>query len=306
MSGGSFLDLMGATAGALALIDRFAENPKMRSYLNIDKSAFNKGAYVGYGHGSVYQIKKVGNIWRATKQSGDGPLFFNGASLGEISKKLDAETKMNPKTRKKSGDVYQALQALIHELGIGREYPDAEFAVSQKYNVSASKLRAAFDDLDNYSDRELAKRYGSNPRARKTARKAIKRVGVPAKKYASRPSQITRTTPSKRLKARRAAHLDAGTPAGFFPNPVGKWCYFGIKVNAGNDRNGNPRRAVAFFEHDGKNAKLLAVINEGYSGTTGAIRAAELDPDKTPVIGTFNVSVSEYRDLLKMQPGISY
>jgi hypothetical protein len=48
----------------------------------------------------------------------------------------------------------------------------------------------------------------------------IKRSGVSKKTYVSRPSQITKTAPSKRLKTRRAKHVDAGKPAGYFPNPL--------------------------------------------------------------------------------------
>lgn len=117
MSG--FLDLMGATAGALALIDRLAENPAPR-----------------------------------------------------------AEYDDNPKGRKMKTRSY-----------------------------------ATYEVLDDVA--------GSNPRARKTAKRApIKRAGIPAKKYVARPSQITRAEPSKRLKARRAAHIASGMPAGVFPNPI--------------------------------------------------------------------------------------
>jgi hypothetical protein len=229
MSG--FLDLMGATAGALALIDRLAENPasrkgsKVRSFPNIEKSAFKKGAYVGYGHNSVYMITGGSGYWRATRQSGNGPATLSAASLGEMSAAL--ELKDNPRSKKKRGDLGAALSALISQIGMGREYPDAEFSVSQQFNVSAAKLRAAYDNLETFTDDELArdaavaKAYGLNPRARKTAKRVpIKRAGIPAKKYAARPSQITRAKPSKRLKARRAAHIASGMPAGVFPNPV--------------------------------------------------------------------------------------
>lgn len=47
----------------------------MKSYTNIEKSAFRKGEYVGYGGGRVWRIKRVGSylkghVWRAEPTTG--------------------------------------------------------------------------------------------------------------------------------------------------------------------------------------------------------------------------------------------
>lgn len=145
MSG--FLDLMGATAGALALIDRLAENPASR-----------KGS-------SMYRGKYPNRIREVFTKNGVACVTTNDGA---------------------------------------------------RYAIKASQTGDALPKVG----RDVSE-YFTNPRTRKTAKRApIKRAGLPAKKYAMRPSQITRAKPSKRLKARRAAHIASGMPAGVFPNPL--------------------------------------------------------------------------------------
>lgn len=60
----------------------------MRSYPNIEKSAFRKGEYVGYCDG-VWHIrpKARGGLWGATKRDSNEPTIF-AETLGELSVKL--------------------------------------------------------------------------------------------------------------------------------------------------------------------------------------------------------------------------
>jgi hypothetical protein len=61
--------------------------------LNIDKSAFNKGEYVGYSARGVWRVRKFGSKdWRATLRDGGG--FYCCRTLREISQKLEAEDKL--------------------------------------------------------------------------------------------------------------------------------------------------------------------------------------------------------------------
>jgi hypothetical protein len=48
----------------------------------------------------------------------------------------------------------------------------------------------------------------------------IKRTGVSAKTYINRKSQITKTSPTKRLKKRRTKITQVGHVQGYFPNPA--------------------------------------------------------------------------------------
>lgn len=73
-----------------------------------------------------------------------------------------------------------------------------------------------------------------------------------------------------------------------------------IHLNAGNDRNGNPRRLylIVQLKKVNKNnwAEVIDAIDENYSGH-GAVKQAGYDD--TPVIGRFDTTPAEYRDLLK-------
>lgn len=65
-----------------------------------------------------------------------------------------------------------------------------------------------------------------------------------------------------------------------------------IKLNAGNDRNGNPRRVFVIFGEDGT---IIKAIDEGYRGD-------QVERDigaEIPFGGTFITTVSEYKDCLK-------
>jgi len=74
-----------------------------------------------------------------------------------------------------------------------------------------------------------------------------------------------------------------------------------IRVNAGNDRNGNPRRGwVVVAESDGM---YLGFVDHGYAGW-GNVRAVGLTDGREvgcpfTKTGDFSIPVSTYRDLLK-------
>ena len=75
-----------------------------------------------------------------------------------------------------------------------------------------------------------------------------------------------------------------------------------IHLNAGNDRNGNPRRV--FVLNHPKHGTLCA-IDEGYSGVDAlrellpVMSVAELRELKTAVTGRIPTTVAHYRDCLK-------
>ncbi len=52
----------------------------------IEKSGFRAGEYVGYMDG-VWRIKKIGDLWEATKQ--DGTDRFKARTLDKIGEGLD-------------------------------------------------------------------------------------------------------------------------------------------------------------------------------------------------------------------------
>jgi hypothetical protein len=66
-----------------------------------------------------------------------------------------------------------------------------------------------------------------------------------------------------------------------------------IRLNAGNDSNGNPRRVYVVFDSTGK---IIDAIDEGYSG----IQALdEVYPKHNDSVASFDTSPSEYRELVK-------
>ena len=66
------------------------EGKQMKSYPNIDKSAFRKGEYVGYSNGKVFHIRKsnssFGNWHAANRDNWNEQLFAFG--LASMSDKL--------------------------------------------------------------------------------------------------------------------------------------------------------------------------------------------------------------------------
>jgi hypothetical protein len=71
-----------------------------------------------------------------------------------------------------------------------------------------------------------------------------------------------------------------------------------FKINAGNDRNGNPRRAFLVF--DAKTGNHLATIEEGYEGNSRLNKHYPKAVHLTNVLTT----PTEYREWLKLNPVI--
>lgn len=173
---------------------------------NIEKSAFQKGQYVGYGGGAVWHIRNYGKgNWKATPQGNNKHQVFSCATLRDVSTQLETlgmkpmdEThrKSNPAPRKravnkstpKSFDKFtkRQLQDFITGCHNARDYGPEFTAACYALNSQTTAPRK------------------TNP--------------APRKRAISRPSQITKKAPSKRLVARRK--VAAKKPVkGYFPNP---------------------------------------------------------------------------------------
>ena len=117
---------------------------------NVEKSAFQKGQYVGYGGGAVWHIRNYGKgNWKATPQGNNKHQVFSCATLRDVSTQLET--------------------------------------------LSAKPM-----------DANLTSARKANPATRKRA--------------ISRPSQVTKKAPTKRLVARRKAAAKKPVK-GYFPNP---------------------------------------------------------------------------------------
>jgi len=68
-----------------------------------------------------------------------------------------------------------------------------------------------------------------------------------------------------------------------------------IRLNAGNDKNGNPRRV--FIVLDAGRGEIIKAIDEGYSGF-GAVKEAGINEWWSGL--TFDTTPSEYRSLLRL------
>ncbi len=89
----------------------------------------------------------------------------------------------------------------------------------------------------------------------------------------------------------RTATLVARKPAAKrSTNPPPK---FGVRVNAGNDRSGNPRRGWIVCELTPEKINVLEFVDHGYTGAR-ALRDRHGD---IPTMGEFAISAAEYKDL---------
>lgn len=102
----AFADLNGAIFDMPTPKTTRKANPAPRSMHNVEKSAFRKGEYIGYGGGDVWRIVKNGNTWRATPRKDINLREFSASKLKEISAGLESltapERKTNPATRKRA------------------------------------------------------------------------------------------------------------------------------------------------------------------------------------------------------------
>lgn len=265
------LELMSAAGGAIALIDRIAENPKARGARPVDPAItlanetrrryggsvywidsdrlFNRfsvmadgkviggpytdirnaraaldavaplenpkmrAKYTGKYPSRIKAVYAAGGLPKgvALVVTNDGTRYFTRAS--EANRKLPKvgddismyptrePAKINPQSRSFADQHKQnyrdrldaAALALLEATSSGQEYPDAEFRIARMYDVKSGDLRQLYDA------------WHDNPRSR-------------SKRGVTRPSQITKRAPTKRLLKRRKATAKA--PAGFFANPV--------------------------------------------------------------------------------------
>jgi hypothetical protein len=84
----------------------------MKSYSNIEKSAFRHGEYVGYGGGKVWHISKSNSsfgTWFARNQDNANDYFF-GFGLQSMSNQLHA-LNMFPKKNEEIGEQWSLVQA---------------------------------------------------------------------------------------------------------------------------------------------------------------------------------------------------
>lgn len=127
-------------------------------------------------------------------------------------------------------------------------------------------------------------------------KKAGKRPAKSSPSYVTRKSQATGKAPSARLKARRKKARTA--PKGYFPNPSAPR-YVAIKLDAGHDRSGNPRRIWVIL--DTVKDAYVASVPEGYRGPTAL---KETLPARARYVeaGTFRITATEYNALIKSLP----
>ncbi|HEY5606258.1 MAG TPA: hypothetical protein VIL45_07045 [Thermoplasmata archaeon] len=71
-----------------------------------------------------------------------------------------------------------------------------------------------------------------------------------------------------------------------------------IRLDAGHDRNGNPRRCYLLLSGEGE---ILAVANEGYRGSGAIPDSWNLPSGHRRTIGvTLATTPAEYRELVKL------
>lgn len=68
-----------------------------------------------------------------------------------------------------------------------------------------------------------------------------------------------------------------------------------VKINAGHDTNGNPRRGWVIL--DGRAGKMMDFVNEGYKGSSALTKAYPLAIESVELA----VTPGEYRDLMKFE-----
>lgn len=110
------------------------------------------------------------------------------------------------------------------------------------------------------------------------------------------PSMATGKAPTKRLTKRRKATNKA--PAGYYANPVQNQL-FAVKVNAGNDRNGNSRRGWIVWEVlDKVEPRAIGFVDEDYGGSASLTRAY----GDIPAVGMFDISARDYANFKRQGP----
>jgi len=118
------------------------------------------------------------------------------------------------------------------------------------------------------------------------------RAGVFAKRAGALVKRAAKAVKRAVNPARRAAPTRKS-------NPVPLNQLFGVKLNAGNDRNGNPRRGWIVCEIlDGVEARPVGFVDEGFDGASALARAY----GDIPSVGVFDVSPKDYAHMKKQGP----
>lgn len=192
---------------------------------NVEKSKFQKGMYVGYGGGAVWHIRNYGKgNWKATPQGNNKHQVFSCATLRDVSTQLEtlsakpmdaAHRASNPAPRKYSGKYPRRIASTSSAVKDGVYV----FVLND-----GTSHRVATRDLIAAGYQKQAPQPGEDFDFILTAVDAARKTNpakrpAPKKRAISRPSQITKKAPTKRLVARRK--VAAKKPVkGYFPNPV--------------------------------------------------------------------------------------
>lgn len=199
---------------------------------NVEKSKFQKGQYVGYGGGAVWHIRNYGKgNWKATPQGNNKHQVFSCATLRDVSTQLEtlnknysdewrlaslaSERKANPAPRKYRGKYPRRIASTSSAVKDGVYV----FVLND-----GTSHRVATRDLIAAGYQKQAPQPGEDFDFVLTALEATRKANpakrpVPKKRAVSRPSQITKKAPTKRLVARRK--IAAKKPVkGYFPNPL--------------------------------------------------------------------------------------
>ena len=190
---------------------------------NVEKSKFQKGMYVGYGGGAVWHIRNYGKgNWKATPQGNNKHQVFSCATLRDVStqletlsaKPMDATHRAsNPAPRKYRGKYPRRIASTSSAVKDGVYV----FVLND-----GTSHRVATRDLIAAGYQKQAPQPGEDFDFVLTALEASRKTNpAPRKRAISRPSQVTKKAPSKRLVARRK--VAATKPVkGHFPNQRGK------------------------------------------------------------------------------------
>jgi len=210
---------------------------------NVEKSKFQKGMYVGYGGGAVWHIRNYGKgNWKATPQGNNKHQVFSCATLRDVStqletlsaKPMDATHRApNPAPRKYSGKYPRRIQSVgsaggetVFQLNDGSVYKvPTKMLIDLGYRNQSPGPGTDFDLM-------IGNDFDYVQHAIKTVRKTNP---APRKRAISRPSQVTKKAPTKRLVARRKKAA-AKPVKGYFPNPrkAEKLVTLQIEIDRGN------------------------------------------------------------------------
>ena len=250
-------------------------NPAPRSMRNIEKSAFQKGQYVGYGGGAVWHIRNYGKAnWKATPQGNNKHSVFSCATLRDVSIQLETLSAKPMDAALTSARKENPIPAYIPDTylsGAGKAWR----VISQGMPLTTDREtpQAAIDAaVRAYPKIKIDNEYWDNETLEFVPVSHLhKRKANPAtrKRAISRPSQVTKKAPSKRLVARRK--VAAKKPVkGYFPNPrkAEKLVTLQIEIDRGNGWE-----FYTNFQHGKSHVRAITEM-----ATDAAKHAAKMNP----------------------------